>query len=212
MRKLLKSAIAAVVLAAPSLALGATWEIDTVHSSANFSIRHLMVSNVKGEFGKVTGTINVDEKDITRSTVEATIDATTIDTRHEQRDAHLKSPDFFDVAKYPTITFKSKKVEKAGEGKLKVTGDLTMHGVTKEVTLNVEGPSKEVKNPFNGALHSGVAATTKLNRKDFGLNWNKALESGGVLVGDEVDVSIDLELIKKEAKPEVKPATAKGTK
>jgi polyisoprenoid-binding protein YceI len=209
MKNLLKSAIAVAVLAAPSLALGSTWEIDTAHASANFSIRHLMVSNVKGTFGKVTGTINLDDKDITKSTVEATIDVNTLSTANEQRDAHLKSPDFFDVAKFPTMTFKSKKVEKAGEGKLKVTGDLTIHGVTKPVTLDVVGPAKEAKNPFSGAMHSGVSATTKFNRKDFGLTWNKAVESGGVMVGEEVDVSLDLELIKKDAAPAAQPKPTK---
>lgn len=209
MKTLWKSVVAAAVLAAPSIALAASWDIDPNHSSASFTVRHLMVSNVKGAFNKVSGSINVDEKDITKSTVEATIDASTIDTNQAQRDGHLKSPDFFDVAKYPTITFKSKKVESAGEGKLKVTGDLNMHGVTKEVVLDVDGPAKEVKLPNDGSFHSGVSATTKFNRKDFGLNWNKALESGGVMVGDEVAVSIELELVKKTA---AAPKTAKDGK
>ncbi|WP_224248049.1 YceI family protein [Hyalangium gracile] len=207
MKTLWKSAIAAVVLAAPSLALAANYTIDTSHSSANFTIKHMMVSNVKGNFSNVTGTVNVDDKDITKSTVEATIDATTINTNDAKRDGHLKSPDFFDVAKYPTITFKSKKVEKAGDNKLKVTGDLSMHGVTKEVVLDVDGPTKEVKNPFSGTPTAGLTATTKINRKDYGLNWNKALEAGGVLVGDEVAVTLEIELARKDAAP-----TAKTTK
>lgn len=197
MKTLLKSVVAAAVLAAPSLALAATWDVDPVHSHAQFSVKHMMVSNVKGEFGKIAGTLNIDEKDITKSTVEVTIDASTIDTRNEQRDNHLKSPDFFDVKTYPNITFKSTKVEKGADGKLKVTGNLTMHGVTKPVTLDVEGPTPEVKSPF-GTTNIGATATTKLNRKDFGLNWNKALESGGVLVGEEVAVTLELEAVKKQ--------------
>ncbi|XXF76721.1 YceI family protein [Myxococcaceae bacterium GXIMD 01537] len=194
--KLLNTAVLAAVIAAPSFAFAASYEIDSSHSSAQFSVKHLMVSNVRGEFGKVTGAVNFDEKDPTKSTVEATIDASTINTREPKRDEHLKSPDFFDVAKYPSITFKSKSVKKAGAGKLKVAGDLTMHGVTKEVVLDVEGPSKEIKDPW-GNSKAGATATTKLNRKDFGLGWNKALETGGVVVGDEVAVTIDLELTKK---------------
>ncbi|MCE9673425.1 YceI family protein [Myxococcus stipitatus] len=197
MKTPLKSAVALLV-ALPSLAFAANWEIDTAHSSADFSVRHLMVSNVKGSFAGVKGTVNVDEKDITKSTVDATIDAATINTNNAQRDAHLKNPDFFDVAKYPTITFKSTKVESAGEGKLKVTGNLTMHGVTKPVVLDVTGPAKESKDPW-GNFRSGVVATTKLNRKDFGLTYNQALETGGVAVGEEVSVELNLELQRKAA-------------
>jgi polyisoprenoid-binding protein YceI len=206
--KLFQTAVLAAALAAPSFALAADYEIDSAHSSAAFAVKHMVVSTVRGSFGKVTGSVNVDEKDITRSTVEATIDVSTINTNEAKRDAHLKNADFFDVARYPTITFKSKSVKKAGEGLLKVTGDLTMHGVTKEVTLDVEGPAKEVKDLW-GATKSGVAATTRLNRKDFGLGWNKVLETGGVAVGEEVAITIDLELTKKA--PAAK-ATAKDGK
>lgn len=199
MKNLIKSVVAAAAFVVPSLALASTWEIDPGHSTANFTVRHMMVTNVRGEFSKVTGTVNFDEKDPSKSTVNATIDASTIDSRNEQRDGHLKSPDFFDVAKYPTITFKSKKVEKSGEGKYKVTGDLTMRGVTKETVLDVDAPLKESKHPFNGGTITGMSATTKINRKDFGLNWNKALETGGMLVGDDVNVAIELELVKKDA-------------
>lgn len=209
MKNLIKSVVAAAAFVVPSLALASSWEIDPVHSNANFTVKHLMVSNVKGEFSKVTGTINFDEKDPTKSSVNATIDATTIDTRSEQRDGHLKSPDFFDVAKFPTITFKSKKIEKAGEGKYKVTGDLTIKGTTKETVLDVEAPFKSVKNPFSGAEVAGLTATTKINRKEFGLNWNKAIESGGVMVGDEVNIGIELELVKKDAAPAAQPAPKK---
>ena len=138
--------------------------------------------------------MNLDDKDITKSTVEATIDVSSINTRDEKRDGHLKSPDFFDVAKFPTITFKSKKVAKAGEGKLKVTGDLTIHGVTKEVVLNVDGPAKEAKDPW-GNIKSGAVATTKINRKDWGLGWNQLLEAGGVAVGEIVKISLEISMV-----------------
>lgn len=183
-------------VASAGLARASAWDIDSSHSSAQFSIKHLMVSNVRGEFSKLTGTLNLDDKDITKSSVDVSIDANTISTREAKRDAHLKSPDFFDTAKFPTLTFKSKKVEKAGEGKLKVTGDLTIHGVTKEVVLSVDGPTPEIKDPFGG-VRRGATATAKINRKDFGLNWNKALEAGGVLVGEEVNITLDVELKKK---------------
>ncbi|MFN7131434.1 MAG: YceI family protein [Myxococcales bacterium] len=195
MKKVL-SAVAAVSLFVPGLALASTWDIDSSHSSATFKVRHAMVSDVRGEFGKVAGVVNLDDKDVTKSTVEATIDASTINTRDEKRDGHLKSPDFFDVANHPTITFKSKKVAKAGKDKLKVTGDLTMRGVTKEVVLDVVTSGNEAKDPW-GNVKRGATATTKLNRKDFGLQWNKALETGGLLVGEEVAVQLDIELNKK---------------
>ena len=186
-----------------------TWEIDPTHSSAEFSVRHMMVTNVKGHFGKMTGELTLDEKDASKSSVAVEIDATTIDTREPKRDTHLKSPDFFDVAKYPKITFKSTKVEKAGKGKFKVTGDLTMRGVTKPVTLAVEGPTPEVKD-IMGGLSRGATATGKINRKDWGLNWNKPLEAaGGVLVGDEVTLNLDVELHKK-AEPAAATAPAAG--
>jgi polyisoprenoid-binding protein YceI len=205
MKTLLKSALAAVILSVPSLALASTWEIDSAHTNAQFSVKYMMMTDVKGEFANITGTVNLDEKDITKSTVKATFDAATLDTRHADRDTFLKGKEFFEVEKYKTITFESKKVEKAGEGKLKVTGDLTMHGVTRQVTLDVAGPSVELKDP-HGKVRRGLAATTKLSRKDFGLGWNVPLESGGVLLSDEVLVSIDLALIRKDAAP----ATAKG--
>jgi polyisoprenoid-binding protein YceI len=188
----------AAMLAAstPCFAEVSTWEIDSAHSSAHFTVRHLMISNVRGEFRKVTGIMNLDETDITRSNVEAVIDATTIDTREEKRDNHLKSPDFFDVAKYPSITFKSKSVTKAVDGKFKVRGDLTMHGVSKEVTLDVEGLNSQIKDQ-RGMLKTGATATTRINRRDFGLNYSRALETGGVVVGDEAAITIELEFIKK---------------
>ena len=211
--KSLATGFIALTLAAFALpARASVWEVDSTHSSVEFSVRHMMVSTAKGRFDKVTGTVNLDDKNPTKSTVELSIDPTTIDTHEPKRDGHLKSPDFFDVAKYPTITFKSTKIEKAGKAKFKVTGDLTMHGVTKSTVLTVEGPSAPQKNMMGG-MSSGVSATGKINRKDWGLTWNKPLESaGGVLVGDEVALTIDVELLKKvettaAATPPPAPAT-----
>jgi polyisoprenoid-binding protein YceI len=172
----------------------ATYDIDPAHSAAQFSVRHLMISNVKGEFTKVTGTVVYDPKNLAAARIDAVIDATTINTREPKRDAHLKSPDFFDTAKYPTLTFKSKQVTRV-HGALEVKGDLTIHGVTREVTLAVDGPTPEQKDPW-GKTRIGASATTRINRKDFGLAWNKALEAGGVMVGDEVSITIDLEAVK----------------
>ena len=186
-------------LTLPALAAAATWTIDRDHSSVGFKIRHLMVSNVKGSFEKHSGTVDLDDKDITKSKVDVSIETASINTNVELRDAHLKSADFFDVVKYPAMTFKSKKVAKAGKDKLKVTGDLTLHGVTKEVVLNVDGPTKEIKDLY-GNIRKGASATATINRKDFGLNWNKALETGGVVVGDEVHIIIEIEMIKAKEK------------
>ena len=183
-------------LALPALALGATWQIDPEHSQVGFKVRHLMISNVKGEFAKYQGTVEIDDQDITRSRVNVTIDTASIDTGVVKRDEHLRSPDFLDAAKYPAITFKSKKVEKAGDGRLKMTGDLTIKGVTKEAVLDVEGPTPAIKD-MQGNTRVGGSATTKINRKDFGLTWQKVLEAGGVAVGDEVEITIDLEIFRK---------------
>jgi polyisoprenoid-binding protein YceI len=189
---------AALALSFPAAASAATYEINPAHSGASFAVKHMMVSTVRGEFGKLTGFATIDDADPKKSQIEATIDASTINTRVDKRDAHLRGPDFFDVGKYPAITFKSTNVKRAAAGKYKVTGDLTMHGVTRSVVLDVDSPAKELKDPM-GQVARGATATTKLNRKDFGLNWNKALEAGGVLVGDQVDVTIDLELNRKDA-------------
>ncbi len=196
MGRLFIVAIAIFTLVAPAFGATSVWEIDPVHTNSQFAVRHLMVSTVRGEFGKTTGTFTLDDQDTTKSTVEATIDASSINTRVEKRDAHLKSSDFFDVEKYPTLTFKSKKFETVGEGKFKVTGDLTLHGVTKEVVLNVEGTTTPFKDPM-GKMRIGGMATTRINRKDFGLAYNKVLETGGMLVGDDVDITIDVELTQK---------------
>src|SRR5262249_43401808 len=162
------------------------------HSTAGFIIRHMMVSNVHGEFGKVSGSVVFDPDNPAQSKVDATIDASSITTREEKRDAHLKSPDFFDAAKFPTITFKSKKIWKDGAG-YKMTGDLSMHGVTKEVTLDVQGPTKPIKSPM-GDVRAGAQAAARINRYDWGLKWNKAVE-GGDLVGQDVVIGLDVELV-----------------
>ena len=179
----------------PALAESA-WEIDPVHSSVQFSVRHMMVSNVRGEFTKVSGTVRADERDVTRSTIEATIDASSIDTREPKRDEHLRGPDFLDVAKYPTITFRSTKITKTGEGRYDVAGDLTLHGVTRPVVLAVEGPTAEVKDP-RGAVRAGATATTRIDRREFGIAWSKALDGGGLVVGNEIAITIDVEGVKK---------------
>jgi len=155
-----------------------------------------MVSNVRGDFGKVAGVVDIDDKDLSKSKVEVKIDTASISTGVAKRDEHLKSADFFDVVKYPTMTFVSQKVKKSGNGKLKVTGFLTLHGITREVVLDVEGPSKESKDPW-GNFKRGATATATINRKDFGLTYNAALESGGVLVGEEITIALEIELLKK---------------
>ncbi len=185
----------AIVVALPVLARADTWQIDSSHTSVEFTVRHMMISNVKGQFQKTTGTITANGNDAASAKIDVSIDASSVDTRVERRDAHLKSPDFLDVAKYPTITFKSTKVEAEGPNKWKVTGDLTLHGVTKQVVLEVEGSGAPVQ--VMGNTRVGASATTKIKRGDFGLTWNKALEAGGVLVGEEVAISIDVEAVKK---------------
>ena len=172
-----------------------TWNLDPVHSVAEFKVKHMMISNVKGHFTGVSGVVYVDENDIARSRVEATIDASTVNTRDPQRDGHLKSPDFFDVAQFPTLNFPSTQVKRTGEDELSVTGDLTLHGVTRQVVFNVEGPTPPAKDPW-GNTRIGLSAVTKINRKDFGLNWNAALETGGILVGEEVTITLDVQLVK----------------
>jgi len=170
-----------------------TWNIDPTHSNAQFSVRHLMISNVKGEFTRVAGQVVFDPARPESLSADATLDVSTINTREPDRDKHLKSADFFDVANHPTITFKSKRAEKGPDG-LKLTGDLTIRGTTREVTLEVEGPTPPMKDPW-GFTRVGASATTKINRKDFGLTWNQALETGGFVVGDEIKITVDVELV-----------------
>ena len=189
--KKLAAVLAAALLPALALAAPSTYKPDPAHSTVGFSVKHLVVTTVRGTFAKYDVTIAVDDADVTKSSVEATIDANSIDTREPKRDGHLKSPDFFDTAKYPTLTFKSTKVEKAGAG-LNVTGDLTLHGVTKPVVLAVT-MTPDIKGM--GDVRRAFSATTKINRKDFGLNWNKAVEAGPI-VGDEVTIELELESVK----------------
>jgi polyisoprenoid-binding protein YceI len=188
----------AAVLLAPGLARATSYDIDPAHTTAEFVVKHMMVSNVRGHFKDVKGTVDYDDKDPSKSKVNVEIATSSIDTGVDKRDAHLKSADFFDADKNPTITFKSKSVKPAAGGKLDVVGDLTMHGVTKEVTLHVDGVTAEQKGPW-GNTSRGASGTTTVNRKDFGLTWNKSLEAGGVLVGDEVTINIDAELTPHQA-------------
>ena len=172
-----------------------TWNIDPVHSVAEFKVKHMMISNVKGQFTGIQSTLTHSEKSPTESRVDVTIDAASVNTRDPQRDAHLKSADFFDVEKFPTLTFKSTKVTRVGDDELSVAGDLTIHGITRPVVFDVEGPTPPAKDPW-GNSRMGVSATTKINRKDFGLTWNAALETGGILVGEEVTITLDIQFIK----------------
>jgi polyisoprenoid-binding protein YceI len=172
-----------------------TWNIDPAHSVAEFKVKHMMISNVKGQFPKVSGTLTLDESGLANSRVEAVIEAASIETRDPQRDAHLKSADFFDVEKFATLSFKSSRIGVVRDGELAVEGDLTIRGVTRKVTFAVEGPTPPAKDP-SGNTRVAVSATTKINRKDFGLTWNTALETGGILVGDEVTITLDVQFVK----------------
>jgi polyisoprenoid-binding protein YceI len=184
----------AAALSLPATAATSTWQLDPMHTAAQFSVKHLAISTVRGGFSNVKGTVLFDDADITKSSVDVTIDVSTVDTRTPDRDKDLKSDKFFDVAHYPTMTFKSTKVEQAGAGKLKVTGDLTIRGTTKSVVLDVDGPTASVKDPW-GNQRSAITATTKINRQDFGVKWNATMDNGGVVVGDEVSITIDAEMV-----------------
>jgi polyisoprenoid-binding protein YceI len=194
-----KALLTVAIMALPALAEATPWTIDADHSNVGFSVSHLMVSHVKGNFNKYTGVVDLNDKDITKSNVNVSIDAASINTNVQKRDEHLRSADFFDVAKYPTLTFVSKKWARAAKGALKVTGDLTIHGVTHEVVLNVAPFSKESKDPW-GNFRRGTSATTTINRKDYGLVWNQALETGGVAVGEDVNISLEVEMVKSQPK------------
>ncbi len=171
-----------------------TWKIDPVHSVAEFKVRHMMISNVKGQFTAVSGALHLDETDLTHSRVEASIEAASISTRDAQRDAHLKSADFFDVEKFPTLSFRSTRVTRGEDGELTLAGEMTIHGVTREVVFSVEGPTEPAKDPW-GNTRIGVSARATINRRDFGLTWNAALETGGILVGEEVAITLDLQFV-----------------
>ncbi len=176
----------------------AEWNVDPMHSSASFAVKHMMVSTVRGTFSGLKGTVDYDPANLGASKAKLTIDAKTVDSRNEMRDKDLRSDNFFDVEKYPEIKFVSKKVMPGSGKTFQLVGDLTIHGVTKEVTFQVEGPEPPVKDP-KGNLHSGATATTKVNRKDFGLVWNKALDGGGVMVSDDVELTVEVELVQQKA-------------
>jgi polyisoprenoid-binding protein YceI len=192
LRNIILSAIFSLL---PTIAAASTWEIDPAHTTFQFSVRHMMVSNVKGVFHKFSGSFEIDDKDLTKTRASAVIDAPSIDTGIEKRDEDLRSANFFDVAKYPKITFASKRVEKLGNG-YRMIGDLTIHGITREVVLDMEGLDTVIKDPW-GNMRRGATFTTKINRKDFGLTYNKLLEAGGVVVGDEVKINVEVEVVKK---------------
>ena len=192
-------AVLALAVAAPCAARAATWEIDPAHTTIQFSVRHMMVSNVRGQFGKFSGRVEGDAAQPEATRIEATIDAASIDTRNQKRDDHLRSAEFLDVERFPTITFKSTKVEKAGDG-WKVRGDLTLHGVTRPVVLDVSDVTLPIKDPM-GNLRAGGQARTKLNRQDFGITFNKTLDGGGLVVGDEVAITIDVEVTQRPGAP-----------
>ncbi len=172
-----------------------TWNLDPAHSVAEFKVKHMMISNVRGQFTAISGMLTLDENDVANSHIEAAIDAASIHTGEAQRDAHLKSADFFDVEKFPTLTFKSTAVRRTGRDELAVTGDLTIHGVTRQVVFKVEGPTASGRDPW-GNTRIGLSAATRINRKDFGLTWNAALETGGILVGDDVTITLDVQFVK----------------
>src|SRR4030067_1209699 len=181
----------------PNFLFGMSWQIDPDHSSFGFKVRHLMVSNVKGDFGKVIkGFVFLNDQDISSTKSELVLDVASVNTGHAKRDEHLRGPDFFDATKFPTITFVTKQVTSVGPDRLKAAGELTIRGVTKEVVLDVQGISQEVKDPW-GNFRRGLTATHKISRRDFGIAWNRMLDTGGVVVGDEVDISVELELVRK---------------
>jgi polyisoprenoid-binding protein YceI len=188
--------VISLALLAPLSALAATYNLDPVHSNIQFKVKHLMITNVTGVFEKFKGAVVIDEKDISKSKVDVSIEMASLNTNIAKRDDHLRSPDFFDVAKFPTMTFVSTKVEKAGADRLKVTGNLSIKGVTRSVVLNVEGPTGEIKSPL-GDVRRGASAAATINRQDFGVTWNKKLDGGGVVVADDVYINIDTEMARQ---------------
>jgi polyisoprenoid-binding protein YceI len=195
MKSLITLVAAAAILGLPAFALADAWQIDQDHSNVAFKVRHMMVSNVKGDFRRFSGVVDIDSRDVTKSKVAVNIDTASVNTGVAKRDEHLKGADFFDAGKYPTMTFVSRKVTRAGKDRLKVSGVLTLHGITKEVVLDVEGLNGAAKDPW-GNLRRGATASTRISRRDFGLTWNAALETGGVAVGDEVLISLEIEMTK----------------
>ncbi|MBI5485205.1 MAG: YceI family protein [Deltaproteobacteria bacterium] len=194
--KRLFALIISLALLAPLSALAATYNLDPLHSAIQFKVKHLMITNVTGVFEKFKGTVVIDDQDITRSKVNVSVETASLNTNIAKRDEHLRSPDFFDVAKFPAMTFVSTRVEKEGPGRLKVTGNLTIKGVSKPVVLTVDGPTAEIKGT-QGESRRGASATTTVNRHDFGVNWSKKLDGGGLVVADDVHISIDTELVRQ---------------
>jgi polyisoprenoid-binding protein YceI len=199
-RRTAQFAAAFALLASPLFAQASAWQIDSAHSAAQFAVKHMMVSTVRSQFNKLSGTVEWDGKSLGAASVDIVIDAASVDTREPKRDDHLRSADFFDVTKFPTLTFKSSRIEQAGEGKLRMTGDLTMRGVTRSVTFEVTGPTPAIKD-MSGNSRVGATATTTINRKDFGVVWNRALDSGGVVVSDEVAITVDIEMLSRPGAP-----------
>jgi polyisoprenoid-binding protein YceI len=197
MKQIILAALIAMLAIAiqPAVAQSA-WSIDPAHSAAQFQVRHMMISNVRGEFGKMSGTVSFDGKNYATVRAEATVEVDSINTREPKRDTHLRSADFFDAAKFPSITFKSTRVETISGNKFNLVGDLTMRGITREITLNVE--AAPIIKGMNGEPRMGAQATARLNRQDYGIKWNRSLDAGGVVVGDEVQITLDLELIRSK--------------
>lgn len=188
----------AALLSLPGLSLAENWTIDPVHSTASFRVKHMMISDVSGSFRDIRGTLVLDRENIEKSQVDVTMAATSIDTGMQKRDDHLRSSDFFDVATYPNLTFTSKQVKEVSGNQFTLVGDLTIHGVTRKVELQVTGPTAEAKDPW-GNIRTAAKATARINRKDFGLTWNSALETGGVLVGEDVLIELDVQFIKQNS-------------
>lgn len=197
MKIMIRRSLVVAVFALAAVSQAATWTFDAAHSAVSFSVKHMMIATVRGSFGTFDGSVTFDEGNPETFSVEAWADAASIDTRNEKRDAHLRLADFFDVEKYPQLTFKSKRVVKTGDGRYTMAGDLTIHGVTKETVFDVTGFSGTMKDPWGGTRTAAVATTT-INRKDFGLNWNQALDGGGVVVSEDVVITLDVELVKKD--------------
>ncbi len=198
MKRLIQTILLSVtILAAATFLQAAVYQVDTAHSTVGFSVKHLMITNVRGEFTEFSGTVHWDPQNPEAFSAEAVIKVPSINTRNERRDNHLRSADFFDAENHPEMKFVSRKVTRSADGKLQVIGDLTIRGVTRQVTLDIEGPTPPIKDPW-GNERIGAVATTTINRTDFGLNWNQALEAGGVVVGEEVSITLELELVKQK--------------
>ena len=197
MNRIMHILAAAVCLISSSAMAASTWKIDPDHSNVQFKVRHMMITDVKGTFGKVNGVIRIDDSDMSHSAADVTIEIDSINTGVAKRDAHLRSSEFFDAAKYPTMTFVSRKVTQTGKGQLKILGDLTIRGISRGVVLDVDGPTNAIKDPM-GNLRCGASATTKINRTDFGLTWNQPMETGGMMIDDTVFINLEIEMIKDQ--------------